>query len=150
MTQLSLLPLTKVIAASHFHRHVIGRIADNTLHTIESDDQALHLHQRSKFMTSSSTSAETSKPPQGESPQPTIRRVGIFRHRGKVGALRMTPMALVVLTSQPLIREDGIGGQVLNTLGWLSFLAYAAILVWATLFIGGRKNDVLQRGDRFR
>lgn len=95
-------------------------------------------------MTSSSTSAETSKPPQGESPQPTIRRVGIFRHRGKVGALLMTPIVLVVLTSPPLIQEDSIGGQALNTLGWLCFLTYAAIRVWATLFIGGRKNDVLQ------
>jgi protein-S-isoprenylcysteine O-methyltransferase Ste14 len=95
-------------------------------------------------MNSVSTSAETPKPPQDQPQQPTIRRVGIFRHRGKIGALLMTPIVLVVLTSPPLIQEDGIGGQVLNTLGWLCFLAYAAIRVWATLFIGGRKNDVLQ------
>ena len=78
-------------------------------------------------------------------PQPAaIRRVGRFRHRGLVGALLMTPIVIMVLTSPPLIREDAIEGQILNTLGWLCFLAYTAIRVWATLFIGGRKNDVLQ------
>jgi len=56
----------------------------------------------------------------------------------------MTPIAILVLTSPPLVKEDSLGGNVLNTLGWLSFLAYVAIRVWATLFIGGRKNDVLQ------
>lgn len=56
----------------------------------------------------------------------------------------MTPIAILVLTSPPLVSEDSLGGNVLNTLGWLSFLAYVAIRVWATLFIGGRKNDVLQ------
>jgi protein-S-isoprenylcysteine O-methyltransferase Ste14 len=96
-----------------------------------------------------STTAETSKPVQDQTEQPTIRQVvtfrhQAFRHRGLAGALLMTPIVLVVLTSPPLIQEDGIGGQVLNTLGWLFFLAYAAIRVWATLFIGGRKNNVLQ------
>lgn len=95
-------------------------------------------------MNLSSHPGETSRPPQPESQKPTIRGVGIFRHRGKVGALLMTPIVLVVLTSAPLVAEDSVGGQILNTLGWLSFLAYAAIRVWATLFIGGRKNDVLQ------
>jgi protein-S-isoprenylcysteine O-methyltransferase Ste14 len=78
-------------------------------------------------------------------PQPAvIRRVGKFRHRGLVGVLVMAPIMVLVLTSPPLVGEDTAGGQALNTLGWLCFLGYAAIRVWATLFIGGRKNDVLQ------
>lgn len=56
----------------------------------------------------------------------------------------MAPIMVLVLTSPPLVGEDTAGGQALNTLGWLCFLGYAAIRVWATLFIGGRKNDVLQ------
>jgi protein-S-isoprenylcysteine O-methyltransferase Ste14 len=79
-----------------------------------------------------------------KSEQTTIRKVGIFRHRGLVGAMLMTPIVLLVLASPPLVREDAITGQMLNTLGWLCFLGYGAIRVWATLFIGGRKNDVLQ------
>jgi protein-S-isoprenylcysteine O-methyltransferase Ste14 len=95
-------------------------------------------------MTSPATSTEPSGLT-GELAQPAaIRRVGIFRHRGLVGALLMSPIVLAVLTSPPMVREDVIGGQILNTLGWLAFLTYAAIRIWATLFIGGRKNDVLQ------
>jgi protein-S-isoprenylcysteine O-methyltransferase Ste14 len=95
-------------------------------------------------MTSLGTPADGSASEQVKTQPAAIRRVGRFRHRGLVGALLMTPIAIMVLTSPPPVREDAIGGQVLNTLGWLCFLAYAAIRVWATLFIGGRKNDVLQ------
>jgi len=96
-------------------------------------------------MTSNPASpAENATPGDAKTEPAAIRRVGKFRHRGLIGALLMTPIVLLVLTSPPLVREDAVGGQVLNTLGWLSFLAYAAIRVWATLFIGGRKNDVLQ------
>ena len=56
----------------------------------------------------------------------------------------MTPIVLMVLTSPPRIQENSAAGQALNALGWVSFLAYAAIRIWATLFIGGRKNDELQ------
>ncbi|MCL4786893.1 MAG: isoprenylcysteine carboxylmethyltransferase family protein [Verrucomicrobia bacterium] len=95
-------------------------------------------------MTTKTTSDRDPKD-SGALPQPAaIRRVAIFRHRGLVGALLMTPIVLVVLTSPPLVREDAISGQVLNIFGWLCFLAYAGIRIWATLFIGGRKNDVLQ------
>jgi protein-S-isoprenylcysteine O-methyltransferase Ste14 len=82
--------------------------------------------------------------PTEASPPATIRRVARFRHRGLVGALLMTPIVVLVLASPPLVREDSLTGQILNTLGWLSFLTYAGIRIWATLFIGGRKNDVLQ------
>ena len=95
-------------------------------------------------MISLSTPAENPIPDPGKAQTATIRRVGRFRHRGLVAALLMTPVICLVLTSPPLVNEDAIGGQVLNTLGWLCFLAYGAIRVWATLFIGGRKNDVLQ------
>jgi len=95
-------------------------------------------------MISLNSPVENPMPDQIE-PQPAaIRRVGKFRHRGLVGTLLMAPIALLVLASPPLVREDAFGGQLLNTLGWLCFLAYTAIRVWATLFIGGRKNDVLQ------
>jgi protein-S-isoprenylcysteine O-methyltransferase Ste14 len=99
---------------------------------------------RTRIMTSPGIPAGDSTPDQAKAEPAAIRRVGKFRHRGLVGALLMTPIAILVLTSPPLVREDAISGQVLNTLGWLAFLTYAAIRVWATLFIGGRKNDVLQ------
>jgi protein-S-isoprenylcysteine O-methyltransferase Ste14 len=98
----------------------------------------------SEFITSINTTAEAPKPAREEVQKTAIRRVGRFRHRGLVGALLMTPIVVMVLGSPPLIRESNVGGQLLNTLGWLSFLTYAAIRIWATLFIGGRKNDVLQ------
>ena len=95
-------------------------------------------------MISLSTTAETSKPIQDKTQPAAIRGVGTFRRRGLVGALLMAPIVLLVLGSPPLIHESSAAGQLLNTLGWLSFSAYAAIRIWATLFIGGRKNDVLQ------
>lgn len=95
-------------------------------------------------MTSEVAPSNEATPGPANTEPAAIRKVGRFRRRGLVGALLMAPIAILVLTSPPFVDEDSISGQVLNILGWLSFLTYAAIRVWATLFIGGRKNDVLQ------
>lgn len=128
MTQLSFPLHESVILLSHVDSHKAVDAA-NLMNPIELEN---------KSVMTPSTPAIISKK------KITVHQVGTFRHRGLVGALLITPIVLVVLTSPPLIRGDSVSGQTLNALGWISFLAYAAIRVWATLFIGGRKDDELQ------
>jgi protein-S-isoprenylcysteine O-methyltransferase Ste14 len=67
-----------------------------------------------------------------------------FRHRGLLGAVVFLPIGLAVLFSAAVVRENSLQGAVLNAAGWLAFLIYAALRVWATLYVGGRKDQEMQ------
>jgi protein-S-isoprenylcysteine O-methyltransferase Ste14 len=56
----------------------------------------------------------------------------------------LVPTVLLVAFSQPILRESGFTARILDAMGWGLFLLYIGLRVWATLFIGGHKNSVLQ------
>src|SRR5438874_2599003 len=68
----------------------------------------------------------------------------MFRHRGWVGLICLLPISICVLLSRPLVQEETLLDFLLETLGWLLFITYVVFRVWATLFVGGRKDAVLQ------
>jgi len=74
----------------------------------------------------------------------TVRSVFTFRHRGLIGVLLFAPMGAAVLFSAPTVTEGSPIRLMLNAAGWLAFLAYAALRIWATLYVGGRKDRELQ------
>ncbi len=75
---------------------------------------------------------------------PTVRGNFAFRHRGLMGVLLLTPVALAVLASRPLIPADSVLTLLLNGAGWVFFLLYVMFRTWATIFVGGRKDRELQ------
>jgi len=74
----------------------------------------------------------------------TVRSVFGFRHRGLIGVLLFAPVGAAVVFSAPTVAAGSALGLMLNVGGWLAFLAYAGIRVWATLYVGGRKDRELQ------
>ena len=67
-----------------------------------------------------------------------------FRNRGKAGFALAAPMVALLLVSYPTVRENSSAGILLNLCGWLVFGLYVTFRVWATLFIGSRKDTELQ------
>lgn len=63
-----------------------------------------------------------------------------FRSRGLVGGLLVAIFGAAVILSAPAWPE-AVWGQILfEVLGWMVFVAGAALRFWATLYIGGRKR----------
>lgn len=73
-----------------------------------------------------------------------IRRSWAFRNRGLLGALLLVPAAVAVLFSDPFVAEDSVAGFAMDLAGWVSFLLYLTLRLWATLYIGGKKDTELQ------
>lgn len=67
-----------------------------------------------------------------------------FRNRGKVGFVLVAPLVVSLVFSYPMIEENSPTGIVFTSLGWLVFGLYLTIRIWATLFIGSRKDSELQ------
>lgn len=67
-----------------------------------------------------------------------------FRHRGAIGALPLAPAALAIILSAPETVEGAPAALALNAAGWICFLLYVGMRLWATLFVGGRKDRELQ------
>lgn len=67
-----------------------------------------------------------------------------FRNRGKVGFVLAAPLVVVLLLSYPTVGENSTAGIILNIAGWLVFGLYVTFRLWATLFIGSRKDTELQ------
>ncbi|HVW02024.1 MAG TPA: isoprenylcysteine carboxylmethyltransferase family protein [Planctomycetaceae bacterium] len=63
-----------------------------------------------------------------------------FCRRGSLGTAFVAPLALYVICSPPLVPEGSIAALTLNALGWLAFAAGAALRLWATLYLGGRRG----------
>lgn len=73
-----------------------------------------------------------------------IRKSWAFRNRGLLGALTLVPAAVAVLFSEPLVAEDSAADLAMDLAAWVSFLLYVTMRLWATLYIGGRKDAELQ------
>lgn len=56
----------------------------------------------------------------------------------------LVPAGLAALVSTPQIAERSWPALLLNSGGWIFFLFYATWRIWATLYIGGRKDKELQ------
>jgi len=74
----------------------------------------------------------------------SVRTFLSFRCRGLFGAAIMLPAGALALFSEPQLHEAGPVAMALNAAGWMFFLLYVAWRLWATLFIGGRKDRELQ------
>jgi protein-S-isoprenylcysteine O-methyltransferase Ste14 len=77
-------------------------------------------------------------------PCPSVRKVAGFRSRGFLGAAIFFPVAVMCLFSQPLSFVARPAARLLDAAGWMFFLLSVTWRLWATLFIGGRKDRALQ------
>jgi protein-S-isoprenylcysteine O-methyltransferase Ste14 len=68
----------------------------------------------------------------------------IFTHRSLIGIACLAPAGLAVLFSRPWIAESSPWALVMDFAGWVLFLAYLGMRIWATLYVGGVKDKVLQ------
>ncbi|MHA3774441.1 methyltransferase family protein [Verrucomicrobiota bacterium sgz303538] len=67
-----------------------------------------------------------------------------FHLRGAVGAIILLPAAATVLFSPPVAPEGSVLDWGFDMLGWVFFIVYATFRIWATLYVGGRKDRILQ------
>src|SRR5690348_8154731 len=66
-----------------------------------------------------------------------------FRWRGAIGALVLCPAAIVTVFSRsPVAGRPWLHLGALSV-GWTTFMAGAALRFWATLYVGGRKEEQL-------
>ena len=68
----------------------------------------------------------------------------IFTHRSLIGIACLAPAGLAVIFSKPWIAESSPWALALDLAGWIFFLAYLGMRIWATLYVGGVKDKVLQ------
>ena len=61
-----------------------------------------------------------------------------------IGIIFLFPIGVAISFSYPMIKEDSFLDLLLDGLGWGLFLTYIAFRLWATLYIGGRKDKQLQ------
>lgn len=74
----------------------------------------------------------------------TVSNSWIFTHRSLIGVVFLLPAGLAVIFSRPLLNESAPAALALDFLGWLLFLAYLGMRIWATLYVGGVKDKILQ------
>lgn len=74
----------------------------------------------------------------------SITQSWAFRRRGLVGGLCLAAAALLSIFGTPYIGDASAVALLLNLAGWLLFLVYAGMRIWATLYIGGSKDRRLQ------
>ena len=66
-----------------------------------------------------------------------------FRWRGAIGVCLLAPAAIVASLSEPLVAANSRLDFACDALAWVAFLCGAGLRFWATLFVGGRKNEVV-------
>lgn len=66
-----------------------------------------------------------------------------FRWRGAIGVCVLAPAAVVASLSEPLVAANSRLDLACDALAWVTFLCGASLRFWATLFVGGRKNEVV-------
>lgn len=79
----------------------------------------------------------------GNRPNTALAHTRSFRNRGLIGALLLLPTGVAVLFSTPLIRHDSPLDHLTESLGFSFFLFYVFLRVWATMYVGGRKEKIL-------
>ena len=65
-----------------------------------------------------------------------------FKWRGAAGVVVLGPAAVVAILATPLVSQGSWANVAINAAAWVTFVAGAGFRFWATLYIGGRKNDV--------
>lgn len=90
------------------------------------------------------TAQDVAVPSKAMIPCPSVRKVSAFRRRGLFGAIVLGPAAALVLLSRPVFVGKLLEEQLFYVGGWFFFLVYMGWRLWATLFIGGRKDRELQ------
>ncbi len=68
----------------------------------------------------------------------------IFTHRSLIGIACLAPAGVAVIFSRTWIAESSPWALAFDFAGWLLFLAYLSMRIWATLYVGGVKDKVLQ------
>jgi protein-S-isoprenylcysteine O-methyltransferase Ste14 len=66
-----------------------------------------------------------------------------FKWRGAAGVVVLTPAAIVTILATPRVPPDSWLAVGIDAIAWVAFLAGAGLRFWSTLYIGGRKNDVV-------
>lgn len=66
-----------------------------------------------------------------------------FRWRGIVAALVLLPSLVVMLFSTPFVLEGSWIAGAIEVMAWVTFVAGTIFRFWATLYIGGRKENIL-------
>ena len=66
-----------------------------------------------------------------------------FRHRDLIAGVVLIPAALVALFSAPSVPRGSTLDVVCRVTAWALFLAGAVLRFWATMYIGGRKRDMI-------
>ena len=66
-----------------------------------------------------------------------------FKWRGAAGGIVLGPAAIVAILATPLVPQNSWINVAINAAAWVSFVAGAGLRFWATLYVGGRKNDVV-------
>lgn len=66
-----------------------------------------------------------------------------FRHRDLIATAILLPATLAALLSTPSVPRGSALDIALDLAGWVLFLAGAALRFWATIYIGGRKRDMI-------
>ncbi len=74
-------------------------------------------------------------------PSVVVRRR--FRWRGAMGVCLLGPPAIVASLSEPLLPADSRLDLACDALAWVAFFCGAGLRFWATLFVGGRKNELV-------
>lgn len=70
-------------------------------------------------------------------------RPWIVRARSWLSILIITPFALLAALSVPIISEESIVDFLFDAAGWACFFAGATFRWWATMYVGGRKEQEL-------
>lgn len=78
-----------------------------------------------------------------------ISKLMIFDYRGKITAFFIAGLCAAVAVSSPLVRLNTFIGTAMLILGWVFFVLFCTIRLWATLYIGGRKSRELQTDGPF-
>ena len=68
-----------------------------------------------------------------------------FRYRGLISGIILVPVVFVVLISKPLISEGTWLDLAVDLLAWQAFVAGLVFRLWPTLYIGGRKCQIVVR-----
>jgi protein-S-isoprenylcysteine O-methyltransferase Ste14 len=67
-----------------------------------------------------------------------------FRYRGWLGLVFFIPAIAGVVFSRPTVADDTLPDYFMTVMGWLCFMLYLTFRIWATMYIGSRKDKHLQ------
>lgn len=73
-----------------------------------------------------------------------LRHTRAFRLRGPVAGFVFFPALLLVSFGGPIAEPGTFGYWLFDSLGFIFLTLYATCRIWATLYVGGRKDEQLQ------